>query len=153
MTEKRDKFGRRIYLFRLGTKGFLKCLIILQTLLLHIRKMGSRQGEARGFLRLCLRAAGAGGQGGEDPGGGAHRHQRCDGPGLATPQVPRARADEGHRRLHERGLPHLGEADTHCESAPVRVECNLFPVRKNQQICDNFQDLWNPLQYGEASLG
>ena len=32
MTEKRDKFGRRIYLFRLGTKHFKVCLIILQKL-------------------------------------------------------------------------------------------------------------------------
>ena len=114
--------------------------------------MGSRHGEARGFLRLCLRAAGAGSQGGEDPGGGAHRHQRRDGPGMATPQVPRARADEGHRRLHEWGLPHLGQADTHCEPAQVRVQFSFLSERYNKSL-RNFQDLWNPLQYGEASLG
>ena len=38
---------------------------------------------------------------------------------MATPQVPRARADEGHCRLHERGLPHLGQADTHRQPAQV----------------------------------
>ena len=100
--------------------------IFLQALLFHLRKMGSRQGEARGFLRLRLRAAGAGSQGGEDPGGGAHCYQRRNGPGLAPPQVPRARADEGHCRLHERGLPHLGQADTHCQPAQVRVTMSFL---------------------------
>ena len=58
MTEKRDKFGRRIYIFRLGSS-----LTVLVTM---TRQVGPRQSLPRRLLRLCLRAAGDGRQGGED---------------------------------------------------------------------------------------
>ena len=85
-----------------------------------IRPLGPRHCQSWGLLCLGLRLARDGGQGGQDADRGDHRHQRCQRVRVPSPEMSRSGADEVHHRLHERSLPYLVQATSHCQQSKVQ---------------------------------